>query len=52
MIDFHAHIVRFDDELPIVEWMKMIDVSDKVRDAIAQGNARRVLGLDADWHLS
>lgn len=45
---FGTDIVRFDDKLPIVEWMNTVDVSDEVRDAIARGNARSVLGLDAD----
>jgi predicted TIM-barrel fold metal-dependent hydrolase len=39
---WHGH------ELPIIEWMRDLDVSDEVREAIARGNARRVLRLDQD----
>ena len=39
-------IVYVNSELPHVEWMKTIDVSDEVREAIATDNARRVLGIE------
>jgi predicted TIM-barrel fold metal-dependent hydrolase len=39
-------IVHANDELPILEWLRRVDVSDGVRAAIADGNARRVLELD------
>ena len=38
-------IVHAGDELPILEWLRTLDVSDEVRAAIAGGNARRLLGL-------
>lgn len=31
--------------IPQVQWLKALDVSEEVRDAIANGNARRLLGL-------
>jgi predicted TIM-barrel fold metal-dependent hydrolase len=38
-------IVFANAELPILQWLKALDVSQTVRHAIADGNARRVLGL-------
>ena len=38
-------IVHANDELPILEWLRTLDVPEEVRVAIADGNARRVLGL-------
>lgn len=32
--------------IPHVDWLAGLDVSDEVREAIASGNARRLLGLD------
>jgi predicted TIM-barrel fold metal-dependent hydrolase len=31
--------------MPQVEWLRGLDVAPEVREAIAAGNARRVLGL-------
>ena len=42
---FGTDIVKANDELPIVHWLKTLKVSEEVRQAIAGGNARRVLGL-------
>ena len=39
-------IVHPNDELPILRWLAELDVSPEVRQAIADSNARRVLGLD------
>jgi predicted TIM-barrel fold metal-dependent hydrolase len=39
-------IVYAGDELPILEWVRTLEVEEHVRSAISQGNARRVLGLD------
>jgi len=39
-------IVSPNDKLPIVAWLAALDVSEQVRDAIADGNARRLLGLE------
>ncbi len=33
-------------ETPIIQWLRDLDVTPEVREAIAAGNARRVLGLD------
>ena len=38
-------IVYAGDELPILKWIRTLDVSEEIRCAIASGNARRVLGL-------
>ena len=38
-------LVRPNDRLPIVEWLRTLDVSEEIRHAIADGNARRMLGL-------
>ncbi len=40
-------IVHFDDDLPILEWLRALDVPAEVRRAIAEDNARRLLGLTA-----
>jgi predicted TIM-barrel fold metal-dependent hydrolase len=40
-------IVFANDELPILQWLRSLDVSEEVRHAIADGNARRVLGISA-----
>ena len=42
---FGTDIVRANDELPIVGWLKTLDVSEDVRRAIADGNAKRVLDI-------
>jgi len=42
---FGTDIVHPNDELPIVGWLRTLDVSEQVRQAIAEGNARRLLGL-------
>ncbi len=41
---FGTDIVFPGDRLPIVGWLRDLDVSEEVRQAIAEGNARRVLG--------
>ena len=33
-------------DLPQIDWIKTIDVSEEIREAIADGNARHLLGLD------
>jgi predicted TIM-barrel fold metal-dependent hydrolase len=38
-------IVHANDRLPILDWLATLDVSDEVRQAIGDGNARRLLGL-------
>ena len=38
-------IVGVGDELPQVAWLRNLDVSDDVREAIGAGNARRVLAI-------
>jgi predicted TIM-barrel fold metal-dependent hydrolase len=38
-------IVHANDRLPILEWLATLDVTDEVRQAIGEGNARRLLGL-------
>jgi len=38
-------IVHAGDALPILRWLRTLDVPQEVRAAIADGNARRVLGL-------
>lgn len=42
---FGTDIVHVHDELPIVQWIKTLDVSEEVREAMAGGNAQRLLGL-------
>ena len=42
---FGTDIVYHDAKLPIVEWMKTIDITDEMREAIMRGNAKRVIGL-------
>ena len=44
---FGTDIVFPGDPLPIVAWLRDLAVPEDVREAIAEGNARRVLGLDA-----
>jgi predicted TIM-barrel fold metal-dependent hydrolase len=39
-------IVGIGDKLPQVAWLRSLDVSPEVREAIGDANARRVLGLD------
>ncbi|MBN1641638.1 MAG: amidohydrolase family protein [Anaerolineae bacterium] len=39
-------IVGAGDALPILGWLKALDVDEDVRQAIGGGNARRLLGLD------
>ena len=41
-------IVGANDKLPIIEWLNALDVSKEIRHAIADGNARRVLGICDD----
>jgi predicted TIM-barrel fold metal-dependent hydrolase len=43
---FGTDIVKPNDALPIVRWLQELDVPEVVREAIAEGNARRVLGLN------
>jgi len=40
-------IVSPNDELPILRWLRDLDVPEHIREAIGDGNARRLLGLDA-----
>jgi predicted TIM-barrel fold metal-dependent hydrolase len=40
-------IVQPNDDLPILGWLRHLDVPEEIRRAIADGNARRVLGLCA-----
>jgi predicted TIM-barrel fold metal-dependent hydrolase len=40
-------IVSPNDGLPILAWLRALDIPEEVRQAIAEGNARRVLGLEA-----
>lgn len=44
---FGTDIVFPGDPLPIVGWLRNLAVPEEVREAIAEGNARRVLGLDS-----
>jgi predicted TIM-barrel fold metal-dependent hydrolase len=39
-------IVHANDRLPILDWLRTLDVPDEIRLAIADANARRVLGID------
>jgi predicted TIM-barrel fold metal-dependent hydrolase len=39
-------IVYANDKLPILEWLRTLEVPAETRQAIADANARRVLGLD------
>lgn len=39
-------IVGVHDKLPHVEWIKTLPVTEEIREAIARGNTRRLLGLD------
>lgn len=45
---FGTDVVFARDDLPIVKWLKELDVTEGVRQAIADGNARRVLGICGD----
>ena len=45
---FGTDYMGHDQALPQVQWLKTLDVSPQVREAIASGNARRVLGMDSD----
>lgn len=45
---FGTDIVHVNSALPIVEWMKTVDVTPEVREAIADGNARSLLGIEKD----
>jgi predicted TIM-barrel fold metal-dependent hydrolase len=45
---FGTDIVGANQDLPIVRWLRDLDVSAEVRQAIADGNARRLLGLASD----
>ena len=40
--------VGVNDPLPQIQWIKALDVRPEVREAIAGGNARRVLGTEED----
>ena len=42
---FGTGIVKAGDALPIVHWLKALDVSEEVRQAIAHGNSRRILAI-------
>lgn len=44
---FGTDIVHPGDALPIVGWLRDLAATEEVRQAIAEGNARRVLGLAA-----
>ena len=39
-------IVHVNDRLPILDWLRTLDVPAGMRHAIADANARRVLGID------
>jgi predicted TIM-barrel fold metal-dependent hydrolase len=41
---FGSDIVWAGQDIPQIEWLASLDVSDEVREAIGSGNARRVLG--------
>jgi predicted TIM-barrel fold metal-dependent hydrolase len=43
---FGTDICGVHQRFPIIEWMRTVDVSDEVRQAVADGNARKLLGLD------
>lgn len=45
---FGTDIVFTNHPLPIIKWMKTLDVAPEIREAIADGNARRVLGICDD----
>ena len=45
---FGTDVVFSNAELRICSWIRELDVSDEVRQAIADGNARRVLGICDD----
>ncbi len=45
---FGTDIMHPGHALPHFEWLKTLDVTPEVRQAIAGGNARRVLGLDEE----
>lgn len=45
---FGTDIVNANARLPIVEWMNTLDVEPEIRHAIADGNARRLLGICDD----
>ena len=46
---FGTDIVFANQQLPIVNWVKDLDVNDEVRRAIAGGNAKRLLGLGSEF---
>jgi len=43
---FGTDVVFHNHPIPQFEWFRKTDISDEVREAIAEGNARRVLGLE------
>lgn len=43
---FGTDVCYANDALPIVEWMRTVPISPQQREAIADSNARRLLGLD------
>ncbi len=43
---FGTDICGSGEPLPIIEWIRTVEVSEEVRQAIADGNARKLLGLD------
>jgi predicted TIM-barrel fold metal-dependent hydrolase len=45
-------IVHANDRLPILDWLRALDVREEVRIAIADGNARRLLGICDDSTLA
>ena len=55
MIDFHAHlgdlwrngnICAYRQSHPILDWIRTAPLAPEVREAIADGNARELLGLE------
>lgn len=42
---FGTDIVNVNDKLPIIEWLRTLDVSEEIRNAIADENARRILDI-------
>ena len=42
---WESDIVGMHESHPQVEWMRAVPVSEEVRQAIADGNARKLLGL-------
>ncbi len=41
---FGTDIVKANDRLPIVQWLNTLDVTEEIRQAIAEGNAKQLLG--------